>query len=154
MDRTPTKVQDLTAFHKALHLHPTKEAVVEHNVSKLHACGQPVATIKAVHTGPNASKASPDDAGGLHPIIYMAEGARVMLTSNLWTEAGLVNGATGTIAAIVYKNGQAPPSLPVAIMVRLIPVECLPTQTAQFPYAHAVSPGARQESTVHGYRSL
>ena len=67
MERTPTKVQDTTPFHTALRLYPTTEAVVEHNVSKLHASGQPVATIKAVHTGANASKASPDDAGGLIP---------------------------------------------------------------------------------------
>lgn len=117
MERTPTKVPDLTPFHSALHLHPTTEAVVEHNISKLHASGQPVATIKAVHTGANASKASPDDAGGLHPIICMAQGARVMLTSNLWVEAGLVNGSMGTVAAICYRSGEAPPSLPVSIMV-------------------------------------
>ena len=116
MERTPAKVQDMTPFQNALHLHPTKEAVAEY-VSKLHACGQPVATIRAVHTGPNASKASPGDAGGLQPIICMAEGAHVMLTSNLWTEGGLVNGAMGTVAAIVYKGGDAPPALPVAIMV-------------------------------------
>ncbi len=117
MERTPTKVQDLSPFYTALHLHPTTEAVVEHNVSKLHASGQPVATIKAVHTGANASTASPDDAGGLHPILCMAQGARVMLTSNLWVDAGLVNGAMGTVAAICYRSGQAPPSLPVSVMV-------------------------------------
>ena len=38
---------------------------MEHNIAKLHAIGQPIATIKAVHTGPNAVKASPEDAGGL-----------------------------------------------------------------------------------------
>ena len=117
MDQTPSKVRDLTPFYTALHLHPTTEAVVEHNVSKLHSSGKPVATIKAVHTGANASKASPDDAGGLHPILCMAQGARVMLTSNLWVEVGLVNGAMGTVAAICYSSGQAPPSLPISVMV-------------------------------------
>lgn len=75
MDRLPSKVQDLTPFHSALHLRPTTE---EYNLSKLHASRQLVATIKAVHTGANGSKFSPDGAGGL------AQGARVMLTSNLW----------------------------------------------------------------------
>ena len=32
----PTEVQDLSPFANALHLYPTKEAVVEHNVAKLH----------------------------------------------------------------------------------------------------------------------
>lgn len=53
MEQTPHRVQDLTPFYTALHLRPTTEAVVEHNVSKLHASGKPVATIKAVHTGAN-----------------------------------------------------------------------------------------------------
>ena len=105
MEQTSSKVRDLTPFYTALHLHPTTEAVVEHNVSKLHSSGKPVATIKAVHTGANASKASPDDAGGLHPILCMAQGARVMLTSNLWVEVGLINGAMGTVAAICYSSG-------------------------------------------------
>ena len=56
MTRTPAHVTDTSDFNTSLHLFPTVEAVVEHNVTKLHACGQPVATIKAVHSGPNASK--------------------------------------------------------------------------------------------------
>ena len=62
---TPAQLHDITPFESALYLHPTIEAVVEHNVLKLHSIGQPIATIKAVHTGPNANKASPDDAAGL-----------------------------------------------------------------------------------------
>ena len=76
MSRTPAQVQDLSAFSTALRLFPTTEAVVEHNISKLHTCGQPIASIKAVHTGPNAVKASSDDASGLEPIICLAVGAR------------------------------------------------------------------------------
>ena len=64
MKQTPAEVADLTPFTNALHLHPTIEAVVEHNVSRLRASGHPIATIKAV-PGPNASKASSEDAGGL-----------------------------------------------------------------------------------------
>ena len=42
--------------------------------------GEPIATMKAVHSGPNASKASSEDASGLEPIICLVRGARVMLT--------------------------------------------------------------------------
>ena len=118
MSRTPTQVSDLSPFSAALHLFPTTEAVVEHNVSKLHAVGQPIATIKAVHTGPNAANASSDDASGLEAIICLAVGARVMLSCNLWVNMGLVNGAMGTIKAICYHNGAAPPDLPVAVTVQ------------------------------------
>ena len=58
---------DGAAFDHALHLHPTVQAVAEYNVAKLHNTGESIATIKAVHTGPNASKASPEDASGLEP---------------------------------------------------------------------------------------
>ena len=93
---------------------PTIEAVAEHNIAKLHSCGQPVTTVKAVHTGVNASKGSPDDAGGLHPIVCLAKGALVMLCSNLWVEMGLVN---GTIQAICYNGNGVQPDLPVAVTV-------------------------------------
>ena len=114
MTRTPAQISDNSAFNDALRLFPTVEDVVEHNVSKLHAC---VATIKAVHSGSNASKGSADDAGDLQPVVCLAKSARVMLSSNLWVDMGLVNGAMGTIQAICYKTGQAPPSLPVAVTV-------------------------------------
>lgn len=70
MSQTPSRVQDLSPFTTAVHLHATTEAVVEHNVARLHACGQPIAAIKAVHTGPNAAKASSDDASGLDPTCW------------------------------------------------------------------------------------
>ena len=105
MKRTPAEVGDITPFDGALRLYPTIEAVAEYNANKLRASGQPVAVIKAVHTGPDASKASPDDAGGLEQVVCLAHGARVMLCANLWVEVGLVNGALGTVVAICYKEG-------------------------------------------------
>ena len=37
--------------------------------------------LKIIHTGPNASKVSPDDAAGLDPVVCIAHCARVMLWS-------------------------------------------------------------------------
>ena len=90
--------------------------MVEYKVAQLQASGQPIATIKAVHTGANAAKASADNAGGLEAVVCLAHSARVMLTSNLWVDVGLVNGAMGTVQAICYRTG-CPPDLPIAVMV-------------------------------------
>ena len=103
-------------FNQALHLLPTVNAVAEHNLEKLRENSQAVAEIKAVHSGPRAHCATSEDAGGLEPVVYLAQHARVMLTSNLWVEAGLVIGAMGTVKPICYKSG-GPPRLPTAVMV-------------------------------------
>ena len=71
MKQTPTEVRDLSLFADALHVYPTTEAVVEHNVAKLDHSAEPIATIKAVLTGPNASRATADDASGLDRQIYL-----------------------------------------------------------------------------------
>ena len=71
MSRTPAEVGDVTEFAESLHLYPTTEATADYNAQRLHANGQPIAVMKAVHTGPGASKAGSDDAGGLEPVWSM-----------------------------------------------------------------------------------
>ena len=117
MKQTPSQVEDMSAFDSAVHLFPTVDSVVEYNITQLHAINRPIATIKAVHSGHNASKGTSEDAGGLDPVVYLAYTARIMLIANLWVEVGLVNGALGTVVSICYQDG-GPPNLPVAVMVR------------------------------------
>ena len=117
MTQRDGQVTNKLSFADALHLFPTVNSVAEHNLKKLHHNGQPVAAIRAVHSGPRADIASSDDASGLDPVVHIARGARVMLTSNLWVEAGLVNGAMGTVQAICYQTG-GPPDLPTAVTIQ------------------------------------
>ena len=53
----------------------------------------------------------------LESVVFMAKGANVMLTSNLWQQVGLCNGAEGTVTDLLYAHGHKPPSLPIAILV-------------------------------------
>ena len=57
-----------------------------------------------------------DELSGLEPVVFLAKGARVMLTMNLWSRVGLCNGATGTVVDIIFQNDQNPPDLPNAVI--------------------------------------
>ena len=52
---------------------------------------------------------------GLEPVTFLAKGAKVMLTMNLWPSVCLCNGATGTV---IYHNEHQPPDLPIAVIVQ------------------------------------
>ena len=54
---------------------------------------------------------------GLHPVLFLAVGSRVMLTLNLCQSQGLTNGAFGWVRAIIYKEGEAPGNLPMFVVV-------------------------------------
>ena len=41
-----------------------------------------------------------------------------MLTRNIWAEKGLCNGSLGYIKHIIFKEGQCPPNLPLAVIVK------------------------------------
>jgi ATP-dependent DNA helicase PIF1 len=55
---------------------------------------------------------------GLEPVVFLAKGARVMLTMNLWSSVGLCSGATGTVIDFILESDHQPPTLPVAVLVK------------------------------------
>ena len=60
-----------------------------HNKERIKALGNPIAPCKSWNKGKGASSASANEAGGLLPDITLAKGCKVLLTRNLWIEAGL-----------------------------------------------------------------
>ncbi|XP_034232824.1 ATP-dependent DNA helicase RRM3-like [Thrips palmi] len=97
-------VAEREAFRDALHIYWTRVEVMEHNIKRLVDLQTPVARIPARHHGPGAANGTTDAAGGLDRVLYLSKGARVMLRSNLWLKAGLVNGALGTVVDIIYRK--------------------------------------------------
>ena len=71
--------------HPALLVHSIDEW------TKGRACTEPISTSLA---------------GGLQKDLYLAVGARVMCTDNLWTSRGLVNGPIGEVKAITLPDGR------------------------------------------------
>ena len=117
LEHTPTNATNATQFENAIHLFYKKDSVAQLNIEALAKLSNPIARINAVHSSRSASLANSDQAGGLQPVIFLAKSAKVMLTSNLWQQVGLCNGATGVVEGILYANNQKPPCLPIAVLV-------------------------------------
>src|SRR5207249_4545784 len=84
----------------------------------LRRLNRPVAKINAVHTGGReAKRANSDVAMGLEAQLLLAKGCRVMLTANLWTEVGLVNGSMGIVYDILFEE-QGPLALLTAVFIK------------------------------------
>ena len=107
----------MSDFTDALRLHFDKLSVAKYNFEKLKNLGSKIARISALHSGRNAKNATSDDAGGLDVVIFLADGAAVILTSNLWQEVGLCNGATGVVEDLLFHPDRPPPCQPIAALV-------------------------------------
>ena len=82
------------------------------------ALDTPVVKCPATHNCATTRRAPADAASGLETVLFLAKGAKVVLTKNLWQEVGLVNGIRGEVAEIVYAEGAPAPVPPCYVVVR------------------------------------
>ena len=57
-----------------------------------------------------------DTVEGLERDLYLAKGAKVMLTTNLYQQVGLVNGIRGQVVELVFAYDAPPPNLPLYVV--------------------------------------
>ena len=118
LSRSPHNCRHLLCEPYPLKLSYGNNTVINDNYESLINLGKPIARIDALHNQKRAEKCTSDDMGGLQITLMLSIDARVMLTRNLWTDAGLCNGALGKVYSIVYSENNYPPHLPIAVLVQ------------------------------------
>ena len=121
--RAPDKLDDQQhVFADSMHLFCTHKEVDNHNTTTLHNLQtveqKQLAQIHAKNTPDAAKSCRSEDAMGLTNSLKLREGCKVVLTMNLWTSTGLVNGADGTVVSMLYARNVRPPNLPIAVIVQ------------------------------------
>ena len=104
LTRQPSNVVNLCDFEDATRLFYSNEQVANYNHEQLTKLENPVAHINARHSSALAKKTSSDDMSGLEPVVFLAKGARVMLTMNLWSSVGLCNGLQEQLLILSIKT--------------------------------------------------
>ncbi len=108
--------ESLSRFADAIRLFPDNASCNAYNAEKLKSLNSPITLLQAKNTNSRCKNGTDDSFSGLKNYIYLAKGAKITLTNNLWTKQGLVNGANGVVRDIVYEK-VGDEIKPIAILV-------------------------------------
>ena len=95
--RSQVPETDQATFTDAVHLFPTNKEADDWNWERLNLLGTEIALVVASHTVSGYTNVSAERFRNLAPNLYLAVGARIFINNNVWTSAGLANGAAGEI---------------------------------------------------------
>ena len=92
----------------AIKLCATRAETAKFNLRSLVKIGQPVVKIRSMDSCDEARAADTIQAKNLAKHVTLCNGSLVVLTTNLWTDAKLVNGSTGIVRKIVFRDNESP----------------------------------------------
>ena len=104
-----------SSFEQSIHLYPTNSSVALHNKHMLKQLNMSIAHCFAKQRKKHTHQYIDDEQLPLK--VLLAIGQQVMLTANLWVQAGLVNGSLGKFIDIVYNSNEQLPTLPSFVVV-------------------------------------
>jgi hypothetical protein len=150
----PAREQQL--WQRKFRLCSTNEARNRHNVNMLawtsRMLQEPIATIQAEHPrgGRTARAGTSKQAQGLLDVLSICVGAWVTFNWNGWVSRGICNGLMGVVLEIVYKEGEAPPSLPLVVFVA-----CSKYRGESYDTQYDVAPPEREQEILEfaGFRA-
>lgn len=142
MSRTSSSLthEEQCTFEESMHLYAINNSVILHNKKMLKKLNIPVALCSAEQQRQRTPTTTEDEH--LPAKVLLCNEQKVMLTSNLWVHAGLVNGALGKVISIFYSIGSKPPELPSFMVVDFIQYKGTPWDISHPTYV-PISPMTR-----------
>ncbi len=114
-----SNIPKTTQFENSVHLNFARKPTNRRNIDRLYCLEKPIMKINAKNVPTRAKGASSELAKNTPVQIILAVNADIIITKNIWPEAGLINGTFGTIWEVIYAKNTAPPDLPIALLVQI-----------------------------------
>jgi len=91
-------------FKDAQRIYCLNDDCSEHNKVRLKQVNAPITVLRAHNDFLRGKNCASDQFRGLQNNLHICIGAHVVVTTNIWKRVGIVNGASGTVIDIIYRN--------------------------------------------------